>query len=167
MNMIMATVVKIGVGIAMQALAAVVMRVVIHPSNVKKKIIRKNNQTGFLIICASSRSTDRYNSELSKKGSPINSFFHVISNSTKCSEKEAEESFLRALLKKQEEAFTSVALEKGLFIDEKKKMDAVNEAMLSEAGLCNNNTRILLRHLNHFFGKGRFESEHTKYAFFH
>jgi len=28
--------------------------------------------------------------------------------------------------------------------------------MLSEAGLCNNNARILFRHLNQFFGKGKF-----------
>jgi len=46
-------------------------------------------------------------------------------------------------------------------------MDAVQvEAMLSEAGLCTNNARILFRHLNRFFGKGKFESEHKRRAFF-
>jgi hypothetical protein len=46
-------------------------------------------------------------------------------------------------------------------VDTKKKMDAVQvEAMLLEIGLCNNNARILFRHLNSFFGNGKFESEH-------
>jgi hypothetical protein len=54
-----------------------------------------------------------------------------------------------------------------LITDGKKKMDAVQvEAMLSEAGLCKNNARILFRHLNQFFGKGKFESEHKRRAFF-
>jgi len=74
---------------------------------------------------------------------------------------------LRALHKKDEEAFTSVALEKGLTVDGKKKMDAVQvEAMLSEAGLCKNNARILFRHLNQFFGRSFFKSEHKRHAFF-
>ncbi len=75
---------------------------------------RKKSAWFLHYMCPTSMSTDRYNSELSKKGGPINSFLHVISNSTKCSEREAEESILIALLKKQEEAFTSVVLEKGL-----------------------------------------------------
>ena len=40
------------------------------------------------------------------------------------------------------------------------------ETMLLEAGLCNNNARILFRHLNSFFGNGKFESEHKQRAFF-
>jgi len=38
--------------------------------------------------------------------------------------------------------------------------------MLAEAGLTKNNAQILFRHLNQFFGKGRFESEHKRRAFF-
>jgi hypothetical protein len=34
--------------------------------------------------------------------------------------------------------------------------------MLSEAGLCKNSSRILFKHLNQFFGKGKFESEHKR-----
>jgi hypothetical protein len=40
------------------------------------------------------------------------------------------------------------------------------EAMLSEAGLCKSNSRILFRYLNQFFGKGKFESEHKRRAYF-
>jgi hypothetical protein len=39
-------------------------------------------------------------------------------------------------------------------------------AMLSEAGLCKSNSRILFRHLNQFFRKGKFESEHKRHAYF-
>jgi len=87
--------------------------------------------------------------------------------SATCNRREAAESIFRALHKKQEEAFTSFALEQGLIADSKKKMDAVQvESMLAEAGLTKNNARILFRHLNQFFGKGRFESEHKRRAFF-
>jgi hypothetical protein len=71
------------------------------------------------------------------------------------------------LYKKQDKAFTSVAMEKRLLVDTKKKIDAVQvEAMLSKAGLCSNNARMLFRHLNSFFGKGKFDSEHKQHAFF-
>jgi len=71
------------------------------------------------------------------------------------------------LYKKDEEAFISVALENGLIMDGKKKMDAVQvEAMLSEAGLTKNNSRILFRHLHQFFGRSFFESEHKWHSFF-
>ncbi len=52
-------------------------------------------------------------------------------------------------------------------MDGKKKMDAVQvEAMLSEAGLTKNNSRILFRHLHQFFGRSFFESEHKWHSFF-
>jgi hypothetical protein len=128
---------------------------------------QKNNWPGFLLFCPSSKSTHRYGIELSKKGSTIDSFLGAISRSANCTEREASECLLKSLYKKQDEAFTSVALEKGSLVDTKKKMDAVQvEAMLSEAGLCNNNARILFRHLNSFFGNGKFESEHKQRAFF-
>jgi hypothetical protein len=58
---------------------------------------------------------------------------------------------LRLFYKKKDEAFTFIALEKGLHVDTKKKMDAVKvEAMLSEARLCNDN---LIRHLNNFLAR--------------
>ena len=129
--------------------------------------VQKNNRPGFLLLCPSSRSTDRYEIEFSKKGGTIDSLLSAISRSANCTEREASECILKSLYKKQDEAFTSVALEKGLLVDTKKKMDAVQvEAMLSEAGLCTNNARILFRHLNRFFGKGKFESEHKRRAFF-
>jgi hypothetical protein len=63
---------------------------------------------------------------------------------------------IEALYKKQEDAFTSVALAKGLITDNKKIRCNSIEAMLSEAGLCKNNARIQFRHLNQFIGKGKF-----------
>jgi hypothetical protein len=77
------------------------------------EFIQKNNRHGFLILCPSLRSTDGYNSELSKKGGPIDSFLHVILNNAKCSGREAAESILRVLYKKHKEAFTSVFLKQG------------------------------------------------------
>ncbi len=87
--------------------------------------------------------------------------------SAKCNEREAAECIIRVLYKKQEEAFPSFALEKSLIADKEKKMNAVQvEAMFSEAGLCKSNSRILFRYLNQFFGKGKFESEHKRCAYF-
>ena len=95
--------------------------------------VQKNNRPGFLLLCPSSRSTDRYEIEFSKKGGTIDSLLSAISRSANCTEREASECILKSLYKKQDEAFTSVALEKGLLVDTKKKMDAVQvEAMLSE-----------------------------------
>jgi hypothetical protein len=55
--------------------------------------------------------------------------------------------------------------EKGFITDKEKKMNAVQiEAMLSEAGLCKSNSKILFWHLNQFFGKGKFESEHKRHT---
>jgi hypothetical protein len=91
----------------------------------------------------------------------------AISKSAKCNVREAAECLLRGVYKKNEEAFTSVALEKGLITDGKKKMDAVQvEAMISEAGVTKNNSRILFRHSSQFFGRNFFESEHKRRAFF-
>jgi len=119
---------------------------------------QRNNRLGFLLFCPSSRSTHRYGIEFSKKGDTIDSFLGSISRSANCTERGASECLLKSLYKKQDEAFTSATLEKGLLVDTKKKMDAVQvEAMLSEAGLCNN-AGILFRHLNSFFGNGKFES---------
>ena len=92
---------------------------------------------------------------------------NAVAKSTKCNEREASECIFRALYKKQEEAFTSFALEEGIISDNNKKMDAVQvESMLLEAGLTKNNARVLFRHLNQFFGKRRFELEHKGRAFF-
>jgi hypothetical protein len=131
------------------------------------EFMQNNNRPGFLILFPSSRSTKRFSTEVAKKGGAIDSLLNCISMSATCNRREAAESIFRALHKKQEEAFTSFALEQGLIADSKKKMDAVQvESMLAEAGLTKNNARILFRHLNQFFGKGRFESEHKRRAFF-
>jgi hypothetical protein len=73
---------------------------------------------------------------------------------------------LQGLYRKNEDAFTSLALEKGLIMDGKKKMDAMQvEATISEAELCKNNSRILFRHLSQFFGRNFVESEHKRQLF--
>ena len=103
---------------------------------------------------------------MARKGGAIDCLLNAVAKSTKCNEREASECIFRALYKKQEEAFTSFALEEGIISDNNKKMDAVQvESMLSEAGLTKNNARVIIRHLNQFFGKGRFESEHKRRAF--
>jgi hypothetical protein len=83
--------------------------------------------------------------------------------SAKCNLGEAAECLLPGLYRKNKEAFTSVALEIGLIMDEKKKMDAVEvEVMLSEEGLCKDNSRILFRPI---FWEEHFESEYKTCAF--
>jgi hypothetical protein len=83
--------------------------------------VQKNNWPGFLLLCPSSRSTDRYEIEFSKKGGTIDSLLSAISRSANCTEREASKCILKSLYKKQDKAFTSVALEKGLLVDTKKK----------------------------------------------
>ncbi len=70
------------------------------------------------------------------------------------------------MYRKNEEAFTLVAPQKGLITDGKKKMDAVQvEAMISEAGLTKNNSRILFRHLSQFLG-GTFLNQNIRDVLF-
>jgi len=91
--------------------------------------IQNNNRLGFLLLCPSSRTTERCSAELQRKGGAIDSLLTIIRESTKCNEREAAECVIEALFKKQEEAFTSVALAQGLITDDK-KMDAIQiEAM--------------------------------------
>jgi len=137
-------------------------------SNEAIEFIQKNNRPGYLIFCPSSRSLERYSAEISKKKGTIDSLLGVISNSAKCNETEANECLLRSLYKKDEDAFATVALENGFIMDgTNKKMDAVQvEAMISEAGLTKNSSRILFRHLNQFFGRSLFESENKRRSFF-
>jgi hypothetical protein len=49
-----------------------------------------------------------------EKNGAIDSFPHVISKSAKCNEREAAECIAIGIYKKQEEAFTSIVLEKGM-----------------------------------------------------
>jgi len=136
-------------------------------SNLGIEFVQRNNRTGFLVPFPSCRSCERYTGELSKKEGVIDSILHCIGKSTGCNEREAAECLLKGMFKKHEEAFTFVSIEKGLAVDPEKKMNSVQiEAMLSEAGLCKNSSRILFRHLTQFFGKGKFESEHKRRAYF-
>jgi hypothetical protein len=116
------------------------------------QFMQNDNRLGFLILCPSSRSTERFSSEVARKGGAIDSLLNCITKSTQYNVREATECILRALHKKQEEAFNSFALEEGLISDGKKKMYAVQvESMLADAGLTKNNARILCRQLNQFF----------------
>jgi hypothetical protein len=63
-----------------------------YGTNLGIKFMQRNNWPGFFILCPSSRSTER----------------------------EAAECVIRGLYKKQEEAFTSFTLEKGLITDKEK-----------------------------------------------
>jgi hypothetical protein len=58
------------------------------------------------------------------------------------------------LYKKDEEAYISVALENGLIMDGKKKIDAVQvKAMLSEAGLTKNKYQNIIQAIASFLWK--------------
>ena len=72
-------------------------------------------------MCPSPRSAERYTSELMEKNGAIDSFPHVISKSAKCNEREAAECIARGIYKKQEEAFTSIVLEKGMNMGKSRK----------------------------------------------
>ena len=131
------------------------------------EFMQKNYHLGFLMLLPSSRTTKRFSAEAARKGGAIDSLLDCITKSGNCNRREAVDGILGALYKKQEEAFTSFAIELGLLQDNKKKMDAVQvESMLAEAGLTKNNSQILFRHLNQIFRKGSFELEHKHCAFF-
>ena len=58
------------------------------------------------------------------------------------------------MYKKDEEAYISVALENGLIMDGKKKIDAVQvKAMLSEAGLTKNKYQNIIQAIASFLWK--------------
>jgi len=106
--------------------------------------------------------------EFAKDGTLIDAAVKAIAKSSKCDEQEAAESLLSGICSRYEDAFLKVSLNNdvlsGLL---RKKMNAVSvESMLFDCGINATNARTLFRHLNHFFGKSFFESEHKHRAYF-
>jgi hypothetical protein len=83
-----------------------------YGSNLGIEFMQRNNQPGFLILCPSSRNTERYTSELVKKNGAIDSILHVISKSTKCSKREAAECVIRGFTKSRRKHLLHLHLRK-------------------------------------------------------
>jgi hypothetical protein len=127
-----------------------------------------NNRKGYLISFPSLRTANRYDIELSKKGSVVDEIVKNICESASVSEAEAAECVIRSLHNRYEQSFVSVGMEKGVINgDPSRKMDAASvEAMLSEARLNTKNSRTLFKHLRLFFGRSYFESEVKRREYF-
>jgi hypothetical protein len=64
-------------------LNAIIKEIVKYKGNTIQ-FTQRNKQPAFLVFCPSSRSTDRYSFEFSKKGGTIDSLLGAISSSAQC-----------------------------------------------------------------------------------
>jgi len=130
--------------------------------------IGNNNQKGTLVILPSHRHLDRYEAELSKKKSTLDTIIDTVTNNSKSTKEEATECLLRSLFMNYEDSFVSIAMNKCV-INEKiieKKMDVIStEAMIQDANISTNSARIISCHLQQHFGQSLFacEAEHRTY----
>ncbi len=126
----------------------------VNGNNQAIEFMQRNNCPGNIIVWPSCKTVERYPTELVKKQEAINFLLTTISNIVKCNTREAAECMLWSLYKQDEEAYISVALENGLIMDGKKKIDAVQvKAMLSEAGLTKNKYQNIIQAIASFLWK--------------
>lgn len=124
------------------------------------------NKQGALTRVPTNSTMHQYTAQMRRKGSFIDEILQIMSNNTKESVENAAECIISFLAQRYEENFVSVATEKGIAFRERKMEAARVEAMLMEAGVNRTNSRILFRHLNHFFGASLFDSEKLRRSFF-
>ncbi len=125
-----------------------------------------NNRPGTLFVMPCLRKIKRYDIEFSKKASMIDCIVQHVTQNANCFPNEAAECIIRGFYKKFEEAFATVAIEKGVTPIKRKMDEASVEAMLCEASINTANARILFRHLNQFFGYSYFASEQKRRSYF-
>jgi hypothetical protein len=76
---------------------------------------------------------------------------------------EATECITQYFFNNYEEEFQAVATKKNVALKSKNKMELSKVvAMLHEAGIGKSNSRVLFRHLKHFFGTSMFASEKVR-----
>jgi hypothetical protein len=93
----------------------------------------------------------------------INSIFPTLSTLLSVESKIMDSMLQLCGLSQERRGENDTSVERGLIMDGKKKMDAVEvEVMLSEEGLCKDNSRILFRPI---FWEEHFESEYKTCAF--
>ena len=129
--------------------------------------IGNNNQKGTLVILPSHRHIVRYEAELSKKKSTLDTIIDTVANNSQSTKEEATECLLRSMFMKYEDSFFSVAMNKCVINNKiiDKKMDVIStEAMIQEANITNS-PRIISHHLWQHFGQSLFasEAEHRTY----
>jgi hypothetical protein len=115
-----------------------------------------NNQKGTLVILPSHRHIDRYEAELSKKKSTLDTIINTVIKNSQSTKEEATECLLRSMFMKYENSFVSVAMNKCVINDKiiDKKMDVIStEAMIQEANISTNSARIISHHLRQHFGQ--------------
>jgi hypothetical protein len=127
-----------------------------------------NNRSQGLLVLPFLRSAKRYEKIFSKKDSIVDLLVNHVADNSKCSTHEAAECLLRSFLRRYEESFHAVALEKGIAPKKSiQKMDAVAvEAMLTDAKINYDSSRILFKHLFKHFGESYFSSEKERRKIF-
>jgi hypothetical protein len=88
--------------------------ILLFQGNKQINFTRGNNRKGSLIILLSHRHLERYEAELSKRNSAIDTIFDIIAESCKSSKEEAAECLLKSIFSKYENSFVSVAIDKCL-----------------------------------------------------
>jgi hypothetical protein len=94
-----------------------------------------NNRPGTLFVMPCLRKIKRYDIEFSKKASMIDCIVQHVTQNANCFPNEAAECIIRGFYKKFEEAFATVAIEKGVTPIKRKMDEASVEAMLCEASI--------------------------------
>ncbi len=120
-----------------------------------------NNTKGTLLYVPSIRTLNRYEKEFKKHSSILVEAVEAISRNTKCPLNEACKTLLMGLCNHFDDAFLSVAVDKGIANGVLgRKMDEISiEAMISEAGINWKNSQTLCQHMKQFFGRSLFVSE--------
>jgi hypothetical protein len=115
---------------------------------------RMNNREGTLLLMPFAINLKRYEIELAKSGSIIELIVELLAKNANCSLEEAAQCILKVFCNKFENSFAAAAIEKGILLDEKDNvMDIISiEAMISEAGITLESSRVIFRHINQFFG---------------
>jgi hypothetical protein len=127
-----------------------------------------NNREGTLLLMHFATNFKHYEVELSKRRLIIELIVELLANNSDCSLEEASQCILKAFCTKSENSFAATAIDKGILLEEKdNKMDVISiEAMLSEAGITAESSRVLFRHINQFFGRKMFTSEKKRREYF-
>jgi hypothetical protein len=87
----------------------------------------------------------------------LDEILQIISDSTNVVKENAAECHCSAICNKYEDAFASVAENRGIASSNWKMEASKVEAMLNEAGVNWSNARILFRHMKQFFGRSLFD----------
>ena len=117
------------------------------------------NKQGALTWVPTAKTLKQYAVHMMKKDRFSDEILQIISDSTNVAKENAAECLCSAICNKYEDAFASVAENRGIASSNQKMEASKVEAMLNEAGVNWMNARILFCHMKQFFGRSLFDSE--------